>query len=121
MNRDPQTCIMSTETKKSLRQTSLPAHRYWESTSRAVALVGASSQIQGILAFVATLQIKHRWSSFSGDSTRAKGAASGTEGEAVAATATLAAYPWVAAAVTASAASAIMAIESERKIFLPYA
>ena len=87
MDRDPQTCSMSEEPKKYLQKTFLPAHRYWESTAIASALVGArhtSSQIWGVLAFLATQKIKRRWISFSGDSTRAKGAAAATEGEAAA-------------------------------------
>ena len=57
-NRDPQTCSMSVEPKNSLWKTSLPAHRYCDSTSRVAALVGArhtSGQIKGILLSVATL------------------------------------------------------------------
>ena len=64
MNMYPQTCRISVEPKKYLCQTYLPSHRYWESTARATALVGnryTSIQIQGILASIATPQIKCRY------------------------------------------------------------
>ena len=94
MNRAPQTCSMSAEPNKSLRKTSLPAHRYLESTARSAALVGAwhtSSHIRGISVSVATPQINRRCSNFSGDRTCAKGAGVAKEGEAAVAAA--AAYP----------------------------
>ena len=58
MNRALQTCSMYAEPKNSLRQTYLPAHRYWESTTRAADLVGArktSNQIRGISESVSAL------------------------------------------------------------------
>ena len=91
---------MSAETYKYLRQTYLPAHRYWESTARAAAFVGTrhtSSQIRGISASITTPQINHRWSSFSGESTRAEEVAAVMEGESEA---SAAAYPWARADVT---------------------
>ena len=65
-----------------------------------------SSQIRGISASVATLQINRRCSSFSRDSTCAEGAVAATEGEAATVSA---AYTWVAAAAAAAAAAAMMA------------
>ena len=82
---------MYAELKKSLRQTYLPTHIYWESIARAAAMVGArhtSSHIWGISMSVATPQIKRRWSSFRGDSMHDPTATAATEGEAEAA-----AYP----------------------------
>ena len=105
MNSSRQTCSMSAEPNKALRQTSLPYHRYLENTTRAAALVGTRHtyrQIWGVSVSVATQQIKRSCSSFGGFTTGAKGVEAATEGEAAAL-----AYPWVAAA--AATADAIMA------------